>query len=45
MIDDNVTFSSEALYNAEAIVLNNVVDVQFLSGSLLDVYGLIRLDE
>jgi pectate lyase len=44
MLENNLTFTSEARYDAEAMVLNNAVDMRIFPGSTVNVYGRLRLD-
>ncbi len=42
MIDRNVTLSSQARFNAEALVLNSKLTVQVLGGANLNLFGKVR---
>lgn len=43
VIDNHVTFSSEASGDAEAFEIDDVVRVKILSGALLDIFGRLKI--
>ncbi|QQR49416.1 WD40 repeat domain-containing protein [bacterium] len=42
VVDNHVTLSSQARNSGEAMILSNNLNVNILSGGLLDIYGFIR---
>ncbi|MBY0345967.1 MAG: hypothetical protein K2P98_03755, partial [Neisseriaceae bacterium] len=42
VVDNKVTFSSQARNSGEAMILSNNLNVNILGGGVLDMYGFIR---
>jgi len=42
VVDDKVTLTSEAIYEAEAMQLGSAVDIKVLGGANMNVYGLLK---